>query len=201
MTYRVQKGDTLEKIALKHHTTVRSIRTLNNLKPGGPLYTGAKLKVPVGKPDEELAAEPASGPRGGAAAKKASSPEPAPKTATYRVRKGDTLEKIAARHDTTVSELVRLNNLKVKDPLYVDRKLKVPVAEKEGAREAPAEKKTASKSKKKSATYTVRKGDTLEKIAVKHNTTIAALMKANKIKLHDPLYVNRKLIIPAEEDI
>jgi len=161
---------------------------------------GRKLKVPVEKPDEELAAEPAAGPKG-TAAKKSSSPETAPKTATYRVRKGDTLEKIAARHDTTVSELVRLNNLKVKDPLYVDRKLKVPAGEKDRGREAPADKKTAAKTKKKSATYLVRKGDTLEKIAVKHNTTIAALMKANKIKLHDPLYVNRKLIIPLEEDI
>jgi len=26
-------------------------------------------------------------------------------------------------------------------------------------------------------------------------------MKVNKIKLNEPLYVNRKLIIPAEEDI
>ena len=43
--------------------------------------------------------------------------------------------------------------------------------------------------------------DTLEKIAVKHNTSIAALMKVNRIKLNEPLYVNRKLIIPAEEDI
>ncbi len=202
VTYRVKRGDTLEKIALQHHTTVRSIRTLNNLKQGGPLYAGTKIRVPVGKPDEELAAEPAAGPKGGATVKKSSSPETAPKTATYRVRKGDTLEKIAARHDTTVSELVKLNNLKVKDPLYVDRKLKVPAVEKDRGREAPADnKKTASKAKKKSATYLVRKGDTLEKIAVKHNTTIAALMKANKIKLHDPLYVNRKLIIPLEEDI
>jgi len=36
---------------------------------------------------------------------------------------------------------------------------------------------------------------------VKHNTTIAALLKANKIRPNDPLYVNRKLIIPPEEDI
>ena len=200
VTYRVQKGDTLEKIALKHHTTVRTLRTLNNLKAKETVAAGRKLKVPVEKPDEELAAEPTAGPKG-AAAKKSSSTETAPKTTTYRVRKGDTLEKIAARHDTTVSELVRLNNLKAKDPLFVDRKLKVPAAEKERGREAPADKKTAAKAKKKSATYLVRKGDTLEKIAVKHNTTIAALMKANKIKLNDPLYVNRKLIIPPEEDI
>ncbi|MCU0554428.1 MAG: LysM peptidoglycan-binding domain-containing protein [Syntrophales bacterium] len=200
VTYRVQKGDTLEKIALKHHTTVRTLRTLNSLKAGEPVAAGRKLKVPVEKPDEELAAEPAASSKG-TAAKKSAAPEQAPKTAVYKVRKGDTLEKIAARHDTTVSELLKLNNLKMKDPLYVDRKLKVPAVEKDKGREAPAEKKTAAKAKHQASTYRVRKGDTLEKIASKHNTTIAALMKANKIKLNDPLYVNRKLIIPSEEDI
>jgi LysM repeat protein len=100
-----------------------------------------------------------------------------------------------------VAELAKLNNIKPKDPLWVDRKLKVPAAEKEKGREAAAEKKPAAKPQKKAATYVVKKGDTLEKIASKHNTSIAALMKVNKIKLSDPLYVNRKLIIPAEEDI
>ncbi|MCU0532196.1 MAG: LysM peptidoglycan-binding domain-containing protein, partial [Syntrophales bacterium] len=171
-----------------------------SLKAGEPVAAGRKIKVPVEKPDEELAAEPAASSKG-TAAKKSAAPEQAPKTAVYKVRKGDTLEKIAARHDTTVSELLKLNNLKMKDPLYVDRKLKVPAVEKDKGREAPAEKKTAAKAKHQASTYRVRKGDTLEKIASKHNTTIAALMKANKIKLNDPLYVNRKLIIPSEEDI
>ena len=75
-----------------------------------------------------------------------------------------------------------------------------PVAEKEKGRDAAAEKKAAVKPKKP-VTYVVKKGDTLEKIASKHNTTIMALMKANRIKLDEPLYVNRKLIIPREEDI
>lgn len=200
VTYRVQKGDTLEKIALKHHTTVRTIRTLNGMKTNETVAAGRKIKVPVEKPDEELAAEPAPAPKA-ASAKKPAGSESAPKTTTYKVRKGDSLEKIAARHDTTVSELLKLNNLKMKDPLYVDRKLKVPVVEKDKGREASGEKKTAAKAKHQASTYRVRKGDTLEKIASKHNTTIAALMKANKIKLNDPLYVNRKLIIPSEEDI
>ena len=199
VTYRVRKGDTLEKIALRHHTTVRSIRTLNHLKADVQTAPGRTLKVPVGKPDEELAAEPAPAPKG-AAAKKPPASGQSPKTATYRVRKGDTLEKIAARHDTTVAELAGLNHLKPKDPLYVDRRLKVPAVEKGKGRDAPAEKKPAVTAKKP-ATYTVRRGDTLEKIAEKHNTTIAALMKANRIKRNDPLYVNRKLIIPSEEDI
>jgi N-acetylmuramoyl-L-alanine amidase len=201
ITYKVKKGDTLEKIALQHHTTVRSIRTLNNLKPNYPMVAGRKLKVPVEKPDEDLAAETAPAKDHRPKVKKTSAAEPVQKLSTYRVKKGDTLEKIADRNGTTVAELARLNNMKLKDPLWVDRKLKVPAAEKEKGREAPAEKKTAAKPQKKTATYVVKKGDTLEKIASKHNTSIAALMKVNKIKLSDPLYVNRKLIIPAEEDI
>jgi N-acetylmuramoyl-L-alanine amidase len=198
ITYQVKKGDTIEKIALMHHTTVRSIRTLNNLKPNDPMYAGRKLKVPVEKPDEDLPAESAKGEK--PAAKKTAAVEPAQKFATCRVKKGDTLEKIASRYDTTTAELLKLNNMKLKEPLYVDRKLKVPVAEKEKGSAAAPDKKAAVKPKKK-VTYTVKKGDTLEKIASKNNTTITALMKANRIKLDEPLYVNRKLIIPREEDI
>jgi N-acetylmuramoyl-L-alanine amidase len=198
ITYQVKKGDSLEKIALMHHTTVRSIRTLNNLKPGDPMVAGRKLKVPVEKPDEDLPAEPVKEQK--TAGKKTPVVEPAPKLATYKVKKGDTVEKIATRHDTTVAEILKLNNLKPKDPLYVDRKLKVPATEKEKGRDAAPEKKAAVKPKK-AVTYTVKRGDTLEKIASKNNTTIMALMKANRIKLDEPLYVNRKLIIPREEDI
>ena len=201
ITYQVKKGDTLEKIALMHHTTVRSIRTLNNLKPNDPMYAGRKLKVTVEKPDEDLPAEPVASAKGEKpAAKKTVAAEPAQKLATYKVKKGDTLDKIASRYDTTTAELLKLNNMKLKDPLWVDRKLKVPVADKEKGREAATEKKAAVKPKKP-VTYVVKKGDTLEKIASKHNTTIMALMKANRIKLDEPLYVNRKLIIPREEDI
>jgi N-acetylmuramoyl-L-alanine amidase len=181
--YKVKKGDTLETIALKHHTTVRSIRTLNNLKTQGPVVAGRVLKVPVEKPDEELPVEPAQ------------------KLVSYKVKKGDTLEKIAARHNTTVEELLKLNNMKRKDSLYVDRKIKVPIAAKEKGRDPSTEKKAAAKPKKKTVTYVVKRGDTIEKIAVKHNTTSKALMKANQIKRDEPLYVNRKLIIPQEEDI
>jgi LysM repeat protein len=181
---------------------VRSIRTLNNLKTDDTMYAGRKLRVAVGKPDEDLPSEPAASVKGQKpAAKKAPAAEPEPKVAAYRVKKGDTLEKIAARNGTTVAELARLNHINPRDPLWVDRKLKVPAAEKEKGREAPAEKKAAAKTKKKPSTYVVKKGDTLEKIASKHSTSIAALMKVNKIKLNEPLYVNRKLIIPAEEDI
>ena len=44
----------------------------------------------------------------------------------YTVVKGDTLWSIARRYNTTVEELVRLNNIKNKDLIYIGQKLKIP---------------------------------------------------------------------------
>ena len=46
--------------------------------------------------------------------------------ASYRVKRGDTLGTIAARHGTTVRVLMDLNRLKRPNPLYVGRKLVLP---------------------------------------------------------------------------
>lgn len=48
---------------------------------------------------------------------------------TYRVRRGDTLSAIAARFDTTVRALVRLNNIEDPNKIRAGRELKIPPAE------------------------------------------------------------------------
>lgn len=48
-----------------------------------------------------------------------------PSSATYKVKKGDTLTSIAKDHDTTVTALVKLNGLKDADKLVVGQELKV----------------------------------------------------------------------------
>ena len=53
---------------------------------------------------------------------------------------------------------------------------KAPVAPKPAKAKAPAKPKATGK------TYTVVKGDNLTKIAKAHGTTVAALVKLNKIK-------------------
>ena len=55
-----------------------------------------------------------------------------PKIVTYKVKKGDSLEKIARRYDMTLSSLLKLNNLKLHEPLYADRKIKIAVMEENG---------------------------------------------------------------------
>ena len=44
----------------------------------------------------------------------------------YKVKKGDTLGKIARKYQTQVSVLLELNHMKLRDNLYVDREIRLP---------------------------------------------------------------------------
>ncbi len=96
-TYTVKRGDKLDQIARSYGTTASDLVRLNGLKSRNRIYVGQKLKVPSNLP-----------------------------VTTYRVQRGDTLEKIARRNGTTVKALMRLNNLKSKNRIYVKQKLKIP---------------------------------------------------------------------------
>src|SRR5664280_2264637 len=48
-------------------------------------------------------------------------------TTTYKIKHGDTLFLVAGRFNTKVAVLLKLNNLKLKDPLFAGRKIMVPV--------------------------------------------------------------------------
>jgi len=185
-TYRVKKGDSLDKVAKKHHMSVAAILILNDMKPQDPLYVNRKLKVyAVGRDNGEVEAS-ASTKRG---------------LALYTVRKGDSLEKIAAKHHMTVSEFRKVNGMKPRDVLTVNQKVRVYAEENGPDKKKRQATRSQTQVRQQPVTYVVKKGDTLDKIARKHNTTVAALVKLNKLKPNDPLYVNRKLKLPAEEDI
>jgi LysM repeat protein len=58
MVYSVKSGDTLTKIATAHHTTVKAIRSANNLTTD-KIVVGQKLKIPaVSAPVESAPAAP-----------------------------------------------------------------------------------------------------------------------------------------------
>lgn len=134
---------------------------------------------------------------------------PAPGPAVYRVRKGDTLARIAANNNTTLGTLLKLNHMKLKDPLYVGREITLanrekPVTGKKGKTVAGAKAASRASSGKASsaaAVYRVKSGDTLAKVATKHKTTIGVLLKLNRMRLNDPLLVDQKLILPRDASL
>ncbi|MFP5114132.1 LysM peptidoglycan-binding domain-containing protein [Bacillaceae bacterium C204] len=171
-TYKVQKGDTLSKIALKYHTSVKDIKTANGLKSDF-LSVNQMLKITV-----------------------ASKMTQASQTTTYTVVKGDALIKIANRFHVTLAELQQWNKLN-NTIIHVGQVLKVSAPKQTTTTPkpatTPAKPQTTTAS---SGVYTVKSGDYLGKIAGKHSTSVTNLKSLNKLK-SDMIYVGQKLKVPA----
>lgn len=212
--YSVKRGDSLDRIARRNNITLSELLKANNIKAKGPLYVNKKLKIPSGESASQ--AETAEAPR-----KKERTAE-----RFYTVKRGDKLSKLAIRFNTTISNLLKLNNMKMNDPLIIGRKLKVSgeirTAKAQDRKSPPvkAESSIAKKSKPKAEDdeesaesqagqkkekpaethYVVKWGDTLEKIALRNNTTIPALMKLNNMKKGQALHAGRRIRIAADPE-
>lgn len=103
---------------------------------------------------------------------------------TYKVRKGDTLGKIALGLNISTRELKRANNLS-SDLIQVGQKLTIPAG---GNNIAVPDNITMR-------TYIVVKGDTLGKIAQRHAISIRELKAANNLS-RDLILVGQNLQIP-----
>ena len=132
--YVVKSGDSLYKIAQNYDTTVSEIMQLNNLTSTA-LSIGQVLEIPVVTPTGN----------------------------TYTVKSGDSLYKIAQANNTTVNELVSLNNLS-STSLSIGQVLKLP-----------------SITTSNDNTYTVKRGDNLYEIAQANHTTVSELMSLNNL--------------------
>ena len=117
LTYTVQAGDTLWKIARKYNCSITEIMVANSdrIKNPNRIHAGWQLKIPQsgapitgGTPDAVLPENKKSG--------------------RYIVRQGDTLWKIARKYGCSVAEIVSLNRELIRDPalIYSGWELKVP---------------------------------------------------------------------------
>jgi LysM repeat protein len=81
-TYTVRPGDTLSQIAALFNTTFDTLARINGIGNANLIFSGEALTI-----------------------------EPETIPTEYTVRFGDTLSQIAARYNTTVSELATLNDI------------------------------------------------------------------------------------------
>jgi membrane-bound lytic murein transglycosylase D len=93
--HRVRKGEHLNGIAKKYGLTLAALKKLNNLK-SNRVNIGQRLRV--ASPAAVRTAEVRT--------------EKSHTTVKYRVKRGDNLDKIARKFNTSVPEIKRLNNLK-----------------------------------------------------------------------------------------
>ena len=148
-TYIVKSGDTLYSIASKYGISVNALKNYNNLTTN-VLSIGQKLNIPV------------------------TSEQPSSNYLDYVVKKGDSLYSIASKYNTSVSDIMKINNLNT-SLLNIGMVLKIPVQSSE-------------------ITYIVQSGDNLYSIASKYNTTIDSIKNKNNLTSNN-LSIGQILII------
>ena len=104
-----------------------------------------------------------------------------PALVRHLVASGETLYGIAAKHQTTV-EAIRKANPQVRNSNIISGTyLNIPVkADSEAGRQIAAQQ-AAEAADEAAKSYTIKRGDTLARIARKHKTTVAKLMELNNI--------------------
>jgi len=104
--------------------------------------------------------------------------EPPPKAFVYhRVKRGESLSRIAARYRTSIQAIVMANNLRQRNVIRAGQTLKVPFA----GNKVPAVAASAREDLPPGGEYVVRKGDSLWLIARKFNTDTKTLLRHNRL--------------------
>jgi membrane-bound lytic murein transglycosylase D len=124
MTYRwhrVERGDTLAKIAKQYRTQENAILSFNHLPPNGlhayealiiPLPVNESIEVPIAEPRKDWVGPPPFSPGG-------------ERVRVHRVQSGDSLWRIARRYGTTPEQLRISNGLMRDSRLRIGQVLRI----------------------------------------------------------------------------
>ncbi len=152
IVYRVKSGDYLGKIASRYRCTVAQIKRWNNLRSNN-LSIGQRLVIYRGGVSSGSTSSTK------ASTDTSSSDSSTTGSATYTVKSGDTLSKIAARHGITLNQLKEWNGL-TSNSIKPGQKLKVRASAPQSA-SAPMPAPASGNY----TVYTVRSGDSFYSIA------------------------------------
>jgi membrane-bound lytic murein transglycosylase D len=172
--YVVQSNDTLWDISRAFGISLDALVAANGLSRRSVIQPGQRLNLPSGSKSRKSSSRPS-----------------APTTdwsGRYTVRPGDTLSGIASRHSVSVAELRRVNGLDT-SRIYPGNTLTVP-----GSVDTAAENTGSSGT----ATYRVRKGDTLSDIARQFGVPVRELRRLNGLST-SRIYPGDVLKIPKRQ--
>lgn len=176
--YTVQSGDTLSGIALKFSTTSSKLAQLNSISNPNLIYVGQRLLVNQSSNSNSSS----SGQSSSATTNTETS------SASYTVKSGDTLSGIASQYNTTVNQIVSLNQLSNPNLIYVGQVLKL-----KNSQTTNSSSSSSSTAATTVGTYTVKAGDTLSAIASRYSTSSSTLASLNSLSNPNLIYVGQVL--------
>jgi len=169
--HKVAAGDTLASVSRTYRTTSVAIAQANNLEADADLEPDSKLIIPIA-PGKHIAVE---------------STGTYSKVATrYKVRKGDTVERVADNFGVPAAMIRKWNHLKVNSVqgrrvLYVRLPVQPSAADpiERVVTKSKAKSSLQPASQKSLSRHKVQQGETLTSIASTHHTTVAAIKRDN----------------------
>lgn len=178
--HKVKRGQTLSHLSHRYGVPVSAIVELNGLTNRHRLSIGQRLIIPANN--------------GSVVSTKSSKPKSSKKTEaapsgsfTYKVKRGDTLSRLASKFNTTATDIRRQNGLKSAHRIYVGQSLRIPGA--------------VLSSGGLFKEHTVKRGENLSYLAEKYKVTVSALVSANNLSSKHILQVGQRLLIPASSDV
>ncbi len=170
--YKINRGDTLTRIAKKYSIEVAVLKEINQMD-NDLIYAGQEIMVP----------------RGPAWAKTF-----VPKARTYEVVKGDTFWGISRKFRVTIQDISLWNDLSLTRPLQIGQKIKL-FSKYERVRGKTPNKKT------RTMLYPVKSGDTLSRIGSRFGIKVQDLQKWNELKSLEIIYPGQVLKINLEAGV
>lgn len=180
--YTVQSGDTLSGIALKFSTTSSKLAQLNSISNPNLIYVGQRLLVNQSSNSNSSSSGQSSSTKTNTEAS----------TASYTVKSGDTLSGIASQYNTTVNQIISLNQLSNPNLIYVGQVLKL-----KNSQTTNSSSSSSSTAATTAGTYTVKAGDTLSAIASRYSTSSSTLASLNSLSNPNLIYVGQVLKVSA----
>lgn len=194
--YRIKRGDTLSRLAIKFGTTVNRLKVANSLK-SDLIIAGHDLLIP-GK----------SGRMGIQVAKNISKPGMEKNSgnipgaySNYKTETGDTLYKLSRRFGTDIASIKRANNLR-DDILIAGALIKIPEVNKKRKGNLYALASQNLDTFKRRISYKVGPGDTLYAIANHYGIESEDILKVNNLQRSQEVREGQILaIFPSEKHL
>ncbi|MEI8133857.1 MAG: LysM peptidoglycan-binding domain-containing protein [bacterium] len=184
LVHTVERGESLRSIAKSYGLTTEQLADYNNLETTEKVRRGARIRVPMSvMAPQAIASNDSTG-------SSAPAPTPVVKTASktsHRVKRGETLNSIAAHYGVRVSDIRNWNNISYRHKLKRGQLLSIYIER--GPKRAPTNdlaKKTTSTPNEnadpptgKPRIHSVRPGETMSSIARNFGTSVDKLAEWN----------------------